>query len=87
MSALPNPFNPRTDLVVELPHSGIVRLTIYDASGRIQRQLLDERREAGRLMIAFDGRSDAGKPLPSGLYLARLETETGVAESRLVLLK
>ncbi len=87
LRALPNPFNPRTELIVELPHSGNVRLTIYDASGRLQRQLLDERREAGRLMIPFDGRNDMGKSLPSGLYLARLETETGVAESRLVLLK
>ena len=54
---------------------------------RLMPRRLPERREAGRLMITFDGRNDMGKPLPSGLYLARLETETGAAESRLVLLK
>jgi hypothetical protein len=88
MSVRPNPFNPATVLHVDVPRAGRVDLGIYDVAGRLQRVLIDgEWREAGSHAVRFDGRSDAGRALPSGVYLARLRSDGKSRQERLVLLK
>jgi len=69
----PNPFNPRTTVAFELPAAGRVRLSVYDAQGRLVRTLLDEARAAGRHAAEWDGRGDDGRTLASGVYLCRME--------------
>ncbi|MDM7914086.1 MAG: C25 family cysteine peptidase [Candidatus Eisenbacteria bacterium] len=85
--AQPNPFNPRTLLSFLLPEPGTARLQVVDASGRIVRTLLEERCEAGERSVVWDGRDDGGRPLPSGVYWARLEQSGRSSSSRLVMLK
>ncbi|MBA4377716.1 MAG: hypothetical protein C0395_03540 [Gemmatimonas sp.] len=71
--AAPNPFNPSTTLSYEVPAGGgDVRLDLLDARGRIVRTLVAERRAEGRHEAAWNGRDDAGRRLPSGVYFARL---------------
>ncbi|WP_243663327.1 FlgD immunoglobulin-like domain containing protein [Rhodothermus marinus] len=50
-----------------------MRLTIYDLLGRRVRQLVDGVPGTGRHTITWDGRSDAGIEVASGLYFVRLE--------------
>ncbi len=72
-AATPNPFNPRTTIGFDVPASGgDVRLELYDARGRLVRTLVTGHREPGRQEAVWDGRSDAGRRLPSGVYFARL---------------
>ncbi len=73
LSARPNPFNPTTTLVYEMPAAGTARLTILDPAGRRVRTLVSGRREAGRHREVWDGRDDGRRRLPSGVYLCRLE--------------
>ena len=73
----PNPFNPQTRVVYELPADGHIELTIYDLRGRLQRVLLRGERGAGRHETVWDGRDDTGRTVPSGVYLCRLISDQG----------
>lgn len=84
----PNPFNPRTVITYELPTADPVRLTIYDAKGRLVRHLVDSGAQvAGRHEAVWDGRSDDGVAKSSGVYFCRLEAGDYVQTIKLALLK
>jgi len=84
----PDPFNPETQVTYELPQSARVTLRVYDLSGRLVRELLDSAEsEEGVHAITWDGRGDSGRPLPSGVYFARLEAGEKTAVHKMVLLK
>ena len=78
----PNPFNPETAIPVALPEAAHVRLVVYDLLGRPVRVLVDEPMEAGRHTIPFH----AG-PLPTGVYLVRLEAAGASHTRRITLMK
>ncbi|MFA7332327.1 MAG: T9SS type A sorting domain-containing protein [Candidatus Delongbacteria bacterium] len=80
--AYPNPFNPSTTLAYTLSATGPATLRVFDLAGQEVAQLVSGLQEAGRHEVRFD----AGA-LPSGVYLARLVSEEGVATSKLVLVK
>jgi hypothetical protein len=71
----PNPANARTTLQYTLPRTGIVRLGVYDASGRLVRELSSGTREAGQHAEAWNLRDAGGRTVGAGLYFARLETD------------
>ena len=84
----PNPFNPITDIHYVLGESARVSLRIYDAAGALVRTLVNEPRSAGRFSVRWDGADDAGRPLSSGVFFARMETSSGYrASTKLVLVK
>lgn len=69
----PNPFNPGTRIVFELPASNEVRLALYDPRGRLVRELSRATWPAGRHAVDWDGRDAAGRDVPAGVYLVRME--------------
>jgi hypothetical protein len=81
----PNPFNPSTTFSFELLYADHAELSVFDAQGRLVRRLVDGLCEAGRTEVRWDGRDDAGRTLPSGLYLYRLRA-AGLEYSRPALL-
>ena len=83
----PNPFNAQTQLVYTLPVAGPVELAIYNVMGQRVRTLVQGMQAAGRYQLAWDGRSDSGSSLASGVYLSRLVSAQGVQVRRLLLLK
>ena len=83
----PNPFNTQTQLVYTLPVASPVELAIYNIMGQRVRTLVQGVQAAGRYQIAWDGRSDSGSSLASGVYLSRLVSTQGVQVRRLLLLK
>lgn len=86
-SAVPNPFNPVTEIRCELPVAGRLSLTVYDLGGRAVRRLLDEARTAGRFGVLWDGCDDNGRPAPSGVYFVRLSAGGVETSFKLVLAK
>ncbi len=64
----PNPFHHQ--VAINLTGVGPLEIKIYDASGRLVRRLYQGVAPAS---ISWDGRSDAGEPLPSGVYLLMIE--------------
>jgi hypothetical protein len=68
----PNPFNASTTIIFELPESADVELAVYNATGERVRILVAGYRNAGRTAVRWDGRSDKGTAVASGMYLIRL---------------
>jgi len=88
LAAYPNPFNPATALKFSLPEAAAVSVFVTDVQGRRVRSLVvRESRPAGEQSLAWDGRDDAGRALPSGLYVAQLEAADARASCKLLLLK
>jgi hypothetical protein len=86
-AARPNPFNPSTIITISLNAPMVVRLGIYDVSGRLVRFLLNGKRmPSGRTQVRWDGRSATGSS-SSGVYFARLEAGKTSLMQKLVLLK
>lgn len=68
----PNPFNPETIIPVALPERSRVRLTVVDPLGRVVRRLVDGDLPAGRHDIRWDGTTDNGARVASGVYFVRM---------------
>jgi predicted outer membrane repeat protein len=85
--SVPNPFNPSTEIRFELQSQGAAKLAIYDLSGRLVRTLVDETLAAGPHSVTWNGRDSAGRAMPSGSYLMRLETVTGMETMKMTLVQ
>lgn len=70
----PNPFASATTVAFTLPEAVPVRLAIHDPSGRRVRLLVSATLPPGRHAIRWDGVDASGRPMPSGVYFATLET-------------
>lgn len=86
-TAAPNPFNPVTTISFNLAERGDVRLSIYDATGRLVKRLADESMEAGSHAAVWNGASGSGGTAASGVYFCRLEVGNASSTSRLVMVK
>ncbi|MBN2170236.1 MAG: hypothetical protein JW819_02815 [Candidatus Krumholzibacteriota bacterium] len=83
----PNPFNPATTLPFHLPREGRARLRVFDAAGRPVAVLADGAFVAGWHRAEWRGRDEAGRELPTGVYLARLEAAGEVRTRKLLMLR
>ncbi len=78
----PNPFNPRTTIVYDLPEESRATLAVYDMLGRKIAVLVDEIQFAGRHEYSFEAAHFA-----SGLYFCRLNTPGSSQVRKMILLK
>jgi len=74
--AFPDPFSNATKIRYSVGGmAGLeapVSLSVVDRAGRVVRQLVNQRRTAGAYSVTWDGRDDAGRKQPAGVYLYRL---------------
>ncbi len=82
MSVYPNPFNPVTKISYELTVPGNANVKIYDVTGRIVKELINEFQNAGRHELNFDGNSLSG-----GLYFCRIVAGDYIETMKMTLLK
>ncbi len=82
--ARPTPFAGSTSLSYALPRAARVRLAVVDAAGRQVRMLADGDETPGAHTLSWDGRDDAGRDAPVGLYFAVLDGAGERAVTRLV---
>jgi len=76
LRAVPNPFNPRTELRFVSETGGRCLVRIFDVAGRCVRSLDAGRVPAGGAgAVVWQGRDDAGRELASGTYFARLAVD------------
>lgn len=85
--AQPNPFNPRTALTLVMPAAGGADLCVFDARGALVRRLLDDDLGAGEHRLEWDGCDEAGRALPSGVYIARLRAGGASESAKLTLVR
>jgi len=84
----PNPFNSRVNIAIKLPETNSVTssLIITDLLGRIVTEL-NISAITGSGTISWDGRTNAGKIAPTGMYLAILKSENKQFSRKFTLLK
>jgi hypothetical protein len=68
----PNPFNPVTTIKFEVPRASHVLLVIYDMRGREVIRLVDEFTPPGYNKVMWNSSDAFGRPVPSGVYIARM---------------
>ena len=71
--ASPNPASRGTTLRFSLPSGAIVSLGMYDAAGRLVREITRGALSAGDHTAAWDLRDRTGHAVGAGVYFARLE--------------
>ncbi len=82
LSAFPNPFNPSVSLTFSIPVDGEVRVRIIDLLGRDVALLVDDRLAAGTHQATWIAQRQ-----PSGMYIALVESPSGRAVHKLILMK
>jgi phosphatidylserine/phosphatidylglycerophosphate/cardiolipin synthase-like enzyme len=83
----PNPFNQETVIRYQIPRNLYVRVSVHDLRGREVRLLADERKEAGSYLLHWNGRTDTGQLLASGVYFVRFQAGMERKTIKAVLLK
>ncbi|MCH7733404.1 MAG: T9SS type A sorting domain-containing protein [Candidatus Marinimicrobia bacterium] len=68
----PNPFNPVTTIVYQLPVVSGVTLVIYDLLGSEVMKWVMEQEQPGYKRVLWEGRDSNGQLVPAGVYIYRL---------------
>ncbi len=87
LDCYPNPFNPKTTIVYNLPSPSDVRLSVYDVTGRLVTILEDGEHSAGDHEVIWLGTDACGDDVATGVYFFRLTTVDGSTTTKAVLLK
>lgn len=75
LEVYPSPGRAPITLRYDIPEARPIRLTLFDLMGRPVRRLVDGTPGIGRHRLFWDGRSDGGTEVASGLYFLRLEMD------------
>ncbi|MBT4991496.1 MAG: S8 family serine peptidase [Candidatus Marinimicrobia bacterium] len=73
-SNYPNPFNPTTNVNISLPEQSKLMVSVYDISGRIVAKLVNRHFDAGKYTLAWNGLSNSGTQVPTGIYFLEVKT-------------
>jgi len=83
----PNPFNSSTSISFELPSDANVVLSVYDVLGREVATLLNTFLPAGNHAVTWNGRSDTGDNVATGIFFYRLQTSEYDETKKMILIK
>jgi hypothetical protein len=90
LGSYPNPFNPFTTLALQVPEAFLsqsVTVAVYSADGRKIRTLYSGTVASQDMRLRWDGTSDAGTRVASGVYFGAAHLETETFTTRLVLIE
>lgn len=83
---VPNPLRDASRFAFTLPAAGVARLELLDLQGRRVRTLAGGWLAAGPQERIWDGRDDRGVPVSAGVYFARLVSDAGAVQQRVLVL-
>jgi hypothetical protein len=83
----PNPFSRETAITYSLGQAADVDLSVYSATGRLVRKLVDGPVEPGSHTATWDGRNGLGSEVSSGMYYYQLTAGASTRTGRMVLLR
>ena len=81
-SAYPNPFNPTTNLTLDLNTDSKVSISIYNVMGQLMDVLVNENLSAGSYPYTWNA-----SETPSGLYFIKTEVGSSTSVQKVMLLK
>ena len=83
----PNPFNANTEITFDLTKSGQVSLAVYNIVGQEIKQLVNGNLPAGNHSVIWNGTTNSGESVSSGVYFYRLDAADKTQTKKMVLLK
>jgi len=86
MHPRPNPFTSEVTLTYALPVAGEIEMSVYDLLGRRVAGLQDGYSIQGEHSLTWDGYSEEGIRLPSGVYIVLVRTQFDTVTERMMLL-
>jgi hypothetical protein len=78
----PNPFNPTTNIRFDVAKSGIVKLSVYDISGKLVKTLINTHYAVGEYNAEFDAMN-----LSTGIYFYKFEAPGFTSVKKMILVK
>ena len=86
--AYPNPFNPVTTIRYALDLAAPLSIQIFNLRGQLQRDLTAKISQlSGSHEIVWNGNDDAGRGVPAGVYIARVQAGNTAKTLKIVSLK
>jgi len=83
----PNPFNPTTTILYDVPQEGHVSMVIYDLMGREITKLMNGRMDAGYYSMQWNGKNSFGSMVSAGVYFYQIQVNGFVQTKKMLLLK
>jgi hypothetical protein len=83
----PNPFNPETNIQFDVAENSDVNVSIFNIMGQKVATLVNGNMDAGIYHIKWNGLSDKGIALPSGMYFYKMKSSEYQSVKKLVLVK
>jgi len=82
----PNPFNSETIIRYQLKKSGYITIKIFNILAQEVRTLVDSEKKSGCHKIIWDGKTDQGKSVNSGIYFYQMKTQDCCIRRKLLIL-
>ncbi|MFC1556070.1 T9SS type A sorting domain-containing protein [candidate division KSB1 bacterium] len=86
-NSYPNPFNPATTIEYSVPHTGHMRIDVYNILGQKVRTLVNDAMPTGNHLVLWDGRNEFGMSVSGGVYLVRMVAGNKVASRKILMVK
>ncbi len=88
LSNTPNPFNPQTKISFELAQNQTISLDVFASDGRLVCTLISNQRlSSGQHEYRWNGKDAAGREMPSGVYLYRVQTPEKTWQNKMSLVR
>lgn len=83
----PNPFNPLVTISCGMKLNGSASLKVFNTRGQLVKTVFSGVWDKGTHTLQWDGTDETGQKLSSGVYLMRMETNSGISVKKIVLSK
>ena len=83
----PNPFTGSTTIAYGLKEAGSVKLSVFNSRGQLIRTLVNDAKAPGTYQINWNGLDNNNRPVSSGVYFFRMETQGVVKTAKGLLIK
>ncbi|MCH8126984.1 T9SS type A sorting domain-containing protein [candidate division KSB1 bacterium] len=82
----PNPIKGNTNILIEGKFSSSVEIRIFDLLGRTVKTFIDQQPFQVRRTLLWDGSSDQGRHVPSGIYFIAVKSKNNIQTKKIIYL-
>jgi hypothetical protein len=84
-SAYPNPFNPIINISCGMKKRGQTTVQIFNVRGQLVKTLFTGTKDREKFLLQWDGTDNFERKQPSGVYLIRHDSDSGISMRKVVL--
>ena len=83
----PNPFNPSTNIILDLINDEELSILVYDINGNLVKSIYSGFLDRGNHMFVWEGNNSRGKRVVSGIYFCVLRLGNEILSKKMILSK